>query len=413
MTEMQTHKQGPAWDYLQKWGYLRKRFSMGMIHTAVILHDGTAIGCVRNGVMENYGIESWNNLKEIACINLATLGLRNDGTIYYTNRLQEDITPLSFWPNNIKTISNSYGHVLGLTYDGYVVAFGDNDEGQCNVSDWTNIVEISATDGLSAGVKNDGTVVICGNEALLDKIASWKNIEHIYCGNSNLLVGLQFDGRVLVASTQEIFDTSEWKNIIDISCGYNVIAGIQGNGKVCLTGDVPIELKSNGLENILVVKVSKQCHERIDTVFALTNNGEGWFGEVANLHRYSAAGILFMADGGMNGCFVVINQDGTIAINYGSAAVYSNNWKIFNNPVRGYENNENKTAITKPSASDSVSNEYSIKHDDSPKEYLSNVQSEDTSNSNNGKTTYLVLAILFLFLFWPVSIYFFYKYSQS
>lgn len=39
---------------------------------------------------------------------------------------------------------------------------GDNNEGQCNVSGWTDIVAISAGTDYTVGLKADGTVVFAG-----------------------------------------------------------------------------------------------------------------------------------------------------------------------------------------------------------------------------------------------------------
>ena len=37
------------------------------------------------------------------------------------------------------TISIGYNHIVALKSDGTVVAVGDNEDGQCNVSGWTDI----------------------------------------------------------------------------------------------------------------------------------------------------------------------------------------------------------------------------------------------------------------------------------
>ena len=68
-------------------------------------------------------------------------------------------------------------HTVGLRHDGTVVAVGGNDKGQCNVSRWRDIVEISAGNGYTMGLKRDGTVIATGGYPA-DRInaAHWTDI---------------------------------------------------------------------------------------------------------------------------------------------------------------------------------------------------------------------------------------------
>ena len=226
MTGMQTHKQGPAWDYLQKWGYLKKRVSMGATFAVAIQEDGTAR--ISNN---RCNVDCWNNLKEIVGLTLSSVGLRNDGEVYFSGNIlggEEACqgTPISSWPKNIKSISGAISvneHILGLTEDGRVIAYGHNNCGQCNTSAWCNIVEIKTAWNLSVGLCQDGTVVLCGNSDFAHKVSFWRNVEHIYAA-PGVVIGLQTDGKVLVASKEPIFDTSDWRDIIDISCVSDRIA---------------------------------------------------------------------------------------------------------------------------------------------------------------------------------------------
>jgi alpha-tubulin suppressor-like RCC1 family protein len=54
---------------------------------------------------------------------------------------------------------------VGLKADGTVVAVGRNDNGQCDVTGWTGIVQVSAGDSHTVGLKYDGTVVAVGYNA--------------------------------------------------------------------------------------------------------------------------------------------------------------------------------------------------------------------------------------------------------
>ena len=54
---------------------------------------------------------------------------------------------------------------MGLKRDGTVVAVGYNEDGQCDVSSWTDIVAVSAGDSHTVGLKADGTVVAVGSNS--------------------------------------------------------------------------------------------------------------------------------------------------------------------------------------------------------------------------------------------------------
>lgn len=68
-------------------------------------------------------------------------------------------------------------HTVGLKRDGTVVAVGNNDYGQRNVSDWTGIVAVAAGACHTVGVKRDGTVVTAGwNDDGQCDVSGWTDI---------------------------------------------------------------------------------------------------------------------------------------------------------------------------------------------------------------------------------------------
>jgi len=60
-------------------------------------------------------------------------------------------------------ISAGSTHILGLKSNGTVVAVGENNYGQCNITDWKDIVAVSAGGSHTVGLKSDGTVVAVGD----------------------------------------------------------------------------------------------------------------------------------------------------------------------------------------------------------------------------------------------------------
>ena len=69
-------------------------------------------------------------------------------------------------------------HTVGLKSDGTVVAVGDNNYGQCDVDDWTDIVAVSAGGYHTVGLKSDGTVVAVGeNDDGQCDVGNWTDIK--------------------------------------------------------------------------------------------------------------------------------------------------------------------------------------------------------------------------------------------
>ena len=62
--------------------------------------------------------------------------------------------------------------------DGTVVATGYNANGQCDVSDWTDIIAVSAGDNHTVGLKSDGTVIAAGDNYYGQcDVSGWTNIK--------------------------------------------------------------------------------------------------------------------------------------------------------------------------------------------------------------------------------------------
>ena len=67
-----------------------------------------------------------------------TVGLKSDGTVTAVGDSKYGQCDVSNW-RDIVAVAAGCTHTLGLKSDGKVVAVGDNEYGQCNVSDWHGI----------------------------------------------------------------------------------------------------------------------------------------------------------------------------------------------------------------------------------------------------------------------------------
>ncbi len=126
-------------------------------------------------------------------------------------------------------------YIVGLKTDGTVVATGNNKERQCDVENWTGVIQVVADSEYTLALRTDGKVLSTGT-----KLNNWDNIVSI-CASAGVVYGLRNDGSVAVAkvvdwATNEP-DVQGWQNIVQISAGHNHVAALQTDGTVVAAGN--------------------------------------------------------------------------------------------------------------------------------------------------------------------------------
>lgn len=146
------------------------------------------------------------------------------------------VTPALAWtPAGIAT---GYFHTVGLKSDGTVVATGDNESGQCDVSGWTDITAVSAGGYHTVGLKSDGTVVATGYDGSGQcDVSGWTNITAVSAGRYHT-VALKSDGTVVATGYNDDgrCDVSTWTNITSVTGGNAHTAGLRSDGIALATG---------------------------------------------------------------------------------------------------------------------------------------------------------------------------------
>ena len=176
------------------------------------------------------------------------------------------------------TLSAGGSHTVGLKADGTVVAVGNNDQGQCDVSGWRDIIAISAGYNHTVGLKADGTVVAVGsNQAGQCDVSNWKDIVAISAG-AYYTVGIKADGTVIgVGNNYYGQRNMGWTDIIAISAGSNRTVGLKADGNVVAVGDNTYnQCEVYGLRNIIAIGAGDDC-----TLFLYSN---GTMGLIGHLH---------------------------------------------------------------------------------------------------------------------------------
>ena len=147
--------------------------------------------------------------------------------IFKINRLTKDRIAISTF------------HVVGLNSDGTVYSIGDNNRGECNTGEWTNITAVYASSGSTFGIKENGTVVATGeNKKGNLNVSSWKDIVSISPQYIHT-IGLKSNGTVVCAGysgDDGRFNVYSWRNIISAETGYNHSVGLKSDGTVIAVG---------------------------------------------------------------------------------------------------------------------------------------------------------------------------------
>ncbi len=174
----------------------------------------------------------------IAAGNWHTVGLRKDGTVVAVGENDHGQCDVSGW-RDIVAVAAGNSHTVGLRRDGTVVAVGYNGPGQCDVSGWRDIVAVAAGNSHTIGLRRDGTMVVVGSDSYGQcDVSDWRDIVAVAAGVLHT-VGLRRDGTV-VAMGGNFYGqcgVSNWRDIVAVATGWNHTVGLRRDGTVVAVGD--------------------------------------------------------------------------------------------------------------------------------------------------------------------------------
>ena len=174
----------------------------------------------------------------VVCGSARTIGFRVDGTVLACGKNDDGQCNVSGW-KDIVAVAAGNAHTVGLKSDGTVVACGQNVSGQCDVSGWKDIVAVAAGGAYTVGLRSDGTVVACGyNEYGQCDVFEWTDIVAVAAGGA-YTVGLRSDGTVVACGYNEYgqCDVSEWTDVVAVAAGRIHTVGLKSDGTVVACGN--------------------------------------------------------------------------------------------------------------------------------------------------------------------------------
>lgn len=175
-------------------------------------------------------------VKAVAAGFTHTVGLSTDGSVVAVGQNDFGQIDVSGW-SDIATITCGYYNTYGLTSSGTAVAVGYNSWGQLNVSGWADVVAVAAGFHHAVGLKSDGTVVAAGsndNGTGQSNVSGWTGIVAVAAGDTHT-VGLKSDGTV-VQTGSYWGDLSGWTDIVAIAAGSEHTVGLKSDGTVVAVG---------------------------------------------------------------------------------------------------------------------------------------------------------------------------------
>lgn len=261
----------------------------------------------------------WNEVAQrntLATSGAHTVGLRSNGTLVAAGRnyglLDEYLGQcnVSNW-TDIVAIDTGKWHTVGLKADGTVVAVGGNrnyssevDTGQCNVTGWTDVVAIAAGSDFTVGLINNGTVIAVGNnEHGQCNTSGWSDIISIALGQ-DYTVGLKKDGTVVAVGSEYLdlwgtyagqCEVSGWTDIVAIAVGDEHTVGLKSNGNVVAVGDNEYgQCNVSGWADVITIVASGRHTVGLKsngTVIAVGSNYDIW-----NDHYYGQCEVSKWTD---------------------------------------------------------------------------------------------------------------------
>ena len=150
----------------------------------------------------------------------------------------------AYWVSQRASLAAGRGHTVGLRSDGTVVAAGENNYGQCNVSGWMDIVTVAAGASHTVGLRSDGTVTATaytyGSLNIYNfqyRVGDWTDIVAVAAGWWHT-VGLRSDGTVVAAGENNYgqCNVSDWTDIVAVAAGEYHTVGLRSDGTVVATG---------------------------------------------------------------------------------------------------------------------------------------------------------------------------------
>lgn len=136
-------------------------------------------------------------------------------------------------------ITCSSKHIVVVKADGTVVAVGNNDNEQCNISEWKDVVKVKTCENATVGVTINGEVYSTLKRSGYDlrfKTSEWKNILNAgFCSKTLVIISCSGDIRWFSDTYVTVLHDDQWADVDQLICEKNSIKRLTKDDKVLTT----------------------------------------------------------------------------------------------------------------------------------------------------------------------------------
>lgn len=209
-------------------------------HMAVVLRqNGTVSALSNNGRNQIPTLPADNDIVQIDVGRDHVVLLHNDGTVTAMGSNASGQCDVSQWTNVVKVVAGA-DFTAGLRSDGTLYACGSNISGQCDVDGITGVMDIAACDRTLVLLMSDKTVRLAGNISMgLKRAENFSDVRRIRAGGCCIIAETDEGTYMMAQGTYNANCGSviTWKNTRDFAAGSLCIGRVDQNGSMKIEGD--------------------------------------------------------------------------------------------------------------------------------------------------------------------------------
>lgn len=149
------------------------------------------LNCVGDNSSGQCNLKNFKNIKSIYATENGTVGVNGNGDVYYTSSIM-GVSKL-IKAKGLKDLDSNNNNLIYLNEDGTCGYFAVKDSSAFyRIDKWKGIVDVACGTNFFAGLKDDGTINIAiDNDSIKEEVSTWSNIIAI-AASDNYLVA--YDG---------------------------------------------------------------------------------------------------------------------------------------------------------------------------------------------------------------------------